>query len=72
MIVFGPIMFLFLFGIFCIIMDIIYTKEDQPVHTIQKPIPVQNNWVSEYIEEEEPIENKKIKYEWDEDNDFLS
>jgi hypothetical protein len=53
-------------------MDIIYTKEDQPVHTVQKPIPVQNNWASEYIEEEEPIENKKIKYEWDEDNDFLS
>lgn len=49
MIVFGPVIFLFIFGIFCIFMDIYYSKDDE-ITKIEKPI-VQNqpiNWEAEY------------------------
>ena len=65
MIVFGPIIFLFLFGIFCIFMDIIYTKDDQP--EIQNKVFIENkssdtSWIEEYKE----LDSTE-KFMWDDD-----
>lgn len=70
MIVFGPIMFVFCLGIFCLIMDTIYPEKDSEIFVVrQKSASEQkSSMISDYDDNnyEEP------NYKWDDDSDLIA
>jgi len=71
MIVFGPILAVFCFGIFCIIMDIIYPSDDaNEILHYEAPRTQRSQIVSDYDEDEEIVDNS-YSYTFDDKSDWI-
>ena len=70
MIVFGPIMFVFCLGIFCLIMDTIYPEKHSETFVVrQNPVSKpKSSMISDYDDHnyEDP------GYKWDDDSDLIA